>query len=250
MIKIDNVEVFGWEAAIRGMRNPMNSWDKSDSKFFNNYDEGIQDFILGPNDLKLMKSLSKAGSDHAKFLRMINGTVDITAPLYWWKEFDTYKVGTVANSCSTMHKITEKEFNIDDFSYEHLMSPDDVEHEFYGKEEDGDIYLPHHKIITRSPLENLKQIIDTLNFFRNRYLTTKAKPMKDESKRKELMKKYWWQMIQLLPSSYNQKRTVQLNYQVLKAMYFARRNHKLDEWHDFCAWCESLPYFKEICIQE
>ena len=214
MIKLEKVDVFGWESAIRGMRNPLNSWDKSDSYYgivedpspINPNDWAY--IILGENDLKLMKSLSKAGSDHGKFLRFINVTVDITAPLYWWKEFDTYKVGTVANSCSTMHKIHEKEFTLDDFSHEHLV--------------DENIWL-------------LEDLIRRLNTCRSMFIA-------DKNKRE------WWQMIQLLPSSYNQKRTVQLNYQVLKSMYFARRHHKLDEWHDFCVWCESLPYFKEICI--
>ena len=214
MIKIEKTEVFGWEAAIRGMRNPLNSWDKSDSEFSieNSVREGRfkQSVELGANDLKLMKTLSKAGGDHAKFLRMINVTVDLTAPLYWWKEFDTYKVGTVANSCSTMHKIHAKEFTKDDFSHEHLMN--------------GSLF-------------QLGMTIELLNEAREKFLETKDKV-------------YWWQMIQLLPSSYNQKRTVQLNYQVLKSMYFARRNHKLDEWHTLCEWMESLPYFKEICIQE
>ena len=212
MIKLEKTDVFGWESAIRGMRNPMNSWDMSDSEFSieNNVREGRfkQSVEIGENDLKLMKSLSKAGSDHGKFLRFITVTVDITAPLYWWKEFDTYKVGTVANSCSTMHKIHAKEFTIDDFSHEHLLTPAWLEY-----------------------------IINTLNHYRQQYIATKDKV-------------YWWQMIQLLPSSYNQKRTVQLNYQVLKSMYFARRHHKLDEWREFCAWCESLPYFREICILE
>ena len=219
MIKIENVDVFGWESAIRGMRNPMNSWDKSDSCF----EVGVEeDFGLmyrtnhiGENDLKLMKSLSKAGSDHGKFLRMINVTLDITAPLYWWKEFDTYKVGTVANSCSTMHKIQAKEFTEDDFSHDKLIE--------YGEE--------------KSFRHCLSFVIEYLNFARTKYLETKNKD-------------YWWQMIQLLPSSYNQKRTVQLNYQVLKTMYHARKLHKLDEWREFCAWCETLPYFKEICLDE
>lgn len=217
MIKLENADVFGWESAIRGMRNPMNSWDKSDSYWglwedpspINPSDEPF--FFVGPNDLALMKSLSKAGNDHAKFLRMINVTVDITAPLYWWKEFDTYKVGTVANSCSTMHKIAEKEFTLEDFSCEHL--------EPWAKE------------------NVFGCAINGLNLYRNRFLETKDK-------------RYWWQMIQLLPSSYNQRRTVQLNYQVLKAMYHARKNHKLDEWREFCKWCETLPYFKEICLED
>ena len=223
MLKIENVEVFGWEAAIRGMRNPMNSWKLSDSEYAwwedpspINPNDGVR-FIIGENDLKLMQTLSKAGNDHSKFLRMINVTVDITAPLYWWKEFDTYKVGTVANSCSTMHKIHAKEFTVDDFSCEHLEDSEDKE--------------------CLTPLDILYEIITMLNYCRREYLETKDK-------------KVWWQMIQLLPSSYNQKRTVQLNYQVLKSMYFARRNHKLDEWHTLCDWMLTLPYFKEICVQE
>jgi hypothetical protein len=220
MIKLEKVEVFGWEAAIRGMRNPMNSWDKSDS-FWNYVSCGscngksscVTDFHIGKNDLKLMKKLSKAGNDHAKFLRMINVTVDITAPLYWWKEFDTYKVGTVANSCSTMHKIHEKDFTLDDFSHEHLI--------------DG---------LSEDSLDWLEGTIELLNRKRQAFLITNGKD-------------FWYQMIQLLPSSYNQKRTVQLNYQVLKSMYFARKNHKLDEWREFCKWCETLPYFKEVVIQ-
>ncbi|MBO7171338.1 MAG: hypothetical protein J6V52_00050 [Bacteroidaceae bacterium] len=220
MIKIENTEVFGWEAAIRGMRNPMNSWEKSDSGMAwcgeiearNRIGEpdldGYVSFV-GPNDLKLMQQLSKAGSDHGKFLRMINVTMDVTAPLYWWKEASTYRVGVTMNSCSTMHKIHAKEFTLDDFSHEHLTS---------------------------FMLNSLKGTIDHLNLARSNYLEIKNK---DD----------WWQMIQLLPSSYNQRRTVQLNYQVLKNMYFARKNHKLDEWRDFCKWVEELPYFKEICIE-
>lgn len=216
MIKIEKTEVFGWESAIRGMRNPLNSWDKSDTHF--EYAYGVlHTFKLGGNDLALMERLSNSGSDHAKFLRMINVTCDITAPLYWWKEYDTYKVGTVANSCSTMHKIHAKEFSLADFSWEKLGIPEDVP-----------------KFANDRYLQALEITISALNLARNKYLETKDK-------------KYWWQMIQLLPSSYNQKRTVQLNYQVLKQMYFARRNHKLDEWHTLCEWIEELPYFKEIC---
>lgn len=205
-IKIENVDVYGFEASIRGMRNPMNSHDKSDSKF--GFSDDHHTFWMGENDLKLMKTLSKSGNDHGKFLRMINVTCDITAALYWWKEFDTYKVGTVANSCSTMHKIHAKEFTMDDFSHEHLISPFD-----------------------------LMDIVNKLNVYREKFLETKDKI-------------WWWQMIQLLPSSYNQKRTVQLNYQVLKSMYFARKDHRLDEWHTLCEWMEELPYFRDICIQE
>jgi hypothetical protein len=206
MIKIEKTEIDGFSTAIRGMRNPLNSWDKSDSRF--NWE--VDKFDIGKNDLALMKKLSQAGSDHAKFLRMINVTCDITAPLYWWREYDTYKVGTVANSCSTMHKIHAKEFELSDFSWEDL---------------------------TERSLIILEGVIDELNFNRDLYNTTKDK-------------KYWKQMIQLLPTSYEQKRTVQLNYQVLKNMYHSRKNHKLDEWHTLCAWIEKLPYFKEICITE
>lgn len=210
MIKIENVDVFGWEAAIRGMRNPMNSWDKSDTAYWVCPNPGDLYYGLGENDLKLMKTLSKAGDDHGKFLRMINVTLDITAPLYWWKEFDTYKVGTVANSCSTMHKIHAKEFTLDDFSHEHLH------------DEAYDV---------------LVGAVYVLNDFRRRFIQHRDKGD-------------WWQMIQLLPSSYNQRRTVQLNYQVLKNMYLARKHHKLDEWREFCAWCETLPYFKELVLNE
>ena len=205
MIKIENVETYGWEAAIRGMRNPMNSWNKSDSSFMG--DVGGQ-FYIGEDDLKLMITLANAGSDHGKFLRMIGVSLDITAPLYWWKEFDTYKVGTVANSCSTMHKIAAKEFTIDDFSIEHI-----------GKVPSCDPVYYHA----------MEGIIMALNEARHCFLDTKDKA-------------YWWQMIQLLPSSYNQRRTVTLNYAVLRNMYAARKAHKLDEWQVFCKWVESLPY--------
>lgn len=214
MIKIDNIEVFGWEAAIRGMRNPKNSWGKSDSFKLPPDEDGTP--WIGQNDIKLMQSLIKAGTDHSKFMRMINVTMDITAPLYWWKEFDTYKVGTVANSCSTMHKIQSKEFSLDDFSHEHLLD----------------------ETLTFSiiPIAILNSLIDCLNEILRLYIKTKDK-------------QYWWQLIQLLPSSYNQKRTVQLNYQVLRNMYFSRKNHKLDEWVNFCKTIESMPYAKElICV--
>jgi hypothetical protein len=195
--------VSGFEAAIRGMRNPMNSWDKSDS-VFTDYN-GMTDYI-GKNDFDLMMKLSKAGNDHGKFLRMINVSLDINAPLYWWKEFDTYKVGTVANSCSTMHKIHSKEFTVEDFSCEHL---------------------------DEASMKVLDYNINVLNMNRDEFIKKKDK-------------KYWWNMIQLLPSSYNQKRTVVLNYAVLKNMYHARKEHKLDEWHIFCRWIEQLPYAEII----
>lgn len=231
MIKIENVEVYGWEAAIRGMRNPLNSWANSDSFCVPNFDDcgmcpdrGKCSFIfeqdgkpyrsgIGPNDLALMKKLGEAGPDHGKFLRMITVTEDITAPLYWWKEFDTYKVGTVANSCSTMHKIHAKEFDVNDFSHEHV------------EELTGDDYNMSYDFLLRT--------VDILNYYRKKFLETNDK-------------KYWWQMIQLLPSSYNQRRTVQLNYAVLKNIYHARRNHKLDCWVQFCQFIETLPYAKEL----
>ena len=212
MIKIENINVYGWEPAIRGMRNPMNSWDKSDTIF-----DGDK-WCLGDNDLKLMQQLSAAGDEDAKFLRMINVTVDVTAPLYWWKEYDTYKVGTVANSCSTMHRIHAKEFTLDDFSSEHLI----------------DTSL-------------LESVINELNIYRSIYINYDKQT--DKYMAEFPKKDIWWQMIQLLPSSYNQKRTVQLNYQVLKNMYWARRNHKLDCWVDFCTQIKAFPYFKEICIE-
>lgn len=232
MLKISNFEVLGWEHAIRGMRNPMNSWEKSDSEFItedgDHHDicgnsgpwygsDGWPETLIGEQDLDLMKRLRNAGTDHRKFMRMIAVYVDLTAPLYWWKEFDTYKVGTVANSCSTMHKIADKEFTLEDFSCEHLM-------------DDGDEELAYGDWI---PLHVLEHIVVVLNRQRDRYLETKDK-------------KYWWQMIQLLPSSYNQKRTVMLNYEVLANIHKGRRNHKLDEWHTFCNWIEELPYSEVI----
>lgn len=225
MIKIENTEIVGWEAAIRGMRNPLNSWEKSDSKW---YSIGIptsnpaaindkylsQKYCIGDNDLDLMKRLRNAGTDHRKFMRMITVYVDITAPLYWWKEFDTYKVGTVANSCSTMHKIHAKEFTLEDFSCEHLF--DTPESEF------------------NDSMDVLKEVIDILNLYRVHFVKNPHR------------KDYWWQLIQLLPSSYNQRRTVMLNYEVLANIYKSRRNHKLDEWHAFCEWIENLPYAELI----
>ena len=215
MIKIEKTDVVGWESAIRGMRNPLNSWDKSDSKW---EDLGeVQGYSVGENDLDLMQRLVKAGSDHSKFMRMLVVFCDITAPLYWWKEYDTYKVGTVANSCSTMHKIHDKEFTRDDFSWERLFDDDRGVHSFY--------------------LNTLDLVIGALNDARTQYRRTNDK-------------RYWEQMIQLLPSSYNQKRTVEVNYAVLRNMYHARKNHKLTEWHTFCEWVETLPYAKELITCE
>lgn len=231
MLKIENFEVLGWGHAIRGMRNPMNSWDKSDSGYCQrdllrdcttcvhkstDYPVCYSGFDIGPNDYSLMKNLRNAGTDHRKFMRMITVYLDITAPLYWWKEFDTYKVGTVANSCSTMHKIAAKEFTLEDFSCEHLT----VESITFG----------------------LEPVIDILN--KNRELYVQWKNAGEEKKN------LWWQMIQLLPTSYNQKRTVMLNYEVLANIYKSRRNHKLDEWHTFCDWIEELPYSELITGKE
>ena len=257
MLKIENVEVVGWEAAIRGMRNPMNSWGKSDSFFCESPEccfcddecnagcEGYgQGFNVGEADFKLMTTLRNAGTDHRKFMRMITVYMDITAPLYWWKEFDTYKVGTVANSCSTMHKIAAKEFAVNDFSHEHLD----------GASRDMFVQNDHNQPYFFCSFEDMLYIqVEALNRARNLYLETKDK-------------KYWWQMIQLLPSSYNQRRTVMLNYEVLTNIYKSRKNHKLDEWcvhdtpkeHDFrnkefssgmwgfCDWIENLPYSELI----
>lgn len=232
MLKIENVEVMGWEAAIRGMRNPKNSWKKSDSGYSYISDvHAIIDgelvhqnsaehaFCISKNDWDLMTRLRNAGTDHRKFMRMITVYLDITAPLYWWKEFDTYKVGTVANSCSTMHKIADKEFEFDDFSHEKLINSACME-----------IQEQHIRL---SPIQTLATTIECLNSYRELYLKTKDK-------------KYWWQLIQLLPSSYNQRRTVMLNYEVLANIYKSRRNHKLDEWHTLCDWIETLPYSELI----
>lgn len=243
MLKVENVEVLGWEHAIRGMRNPKNSWAKSDSGPECPYGkekccgECQQNFCIGPNDKQLMMALRNAGTDHRKFMRMITVYLDITAPLYWWKEFDTYKVGTVANSCSTMHKIAAKEFTLDDFSHEHL-----IDYDLYSCDEvDGPVIngAPH---IGCGGLQLLNLTINVLNYYRKKYLAA----MKTEEYTGLSAKDIWWQMIQLLPSSYNQKRTVMLNYEVLANMYKSRRNHKLDEWHTLCDWIESLPYSKLI----
>ena len=226
MLKIENFEVLGWEHAIRGMRNPMNSWEKSDSFLCREIEDdtcpedcsfrgkcpvyGTEDFfVLGDNDYALMKNLRNAGTDHRKFMRMITVYLDITGPLYWWKEFDTYRVGVEKNSCSTMHKIHAKEFTLEDFSCEKLYDP----------------------------LGDLRPIVDRLNVYRERYLKTKDK-------------NDWWQMIQLLPTSYNQKRTVMLNYEVLANIYKSRRHHRLDEWHTLCDWIEELPYSELITGKE
>ena len=302
MIKIENVRTVGWEAAIRGARNPMNSWEKSDSLFFpirelavesldgqiifyNNWiycgadkrkplyswtmdDKTGQLFhenlnklmssnvpVIGPNDLKLMSNLAKAGSDEAKFRRMIVVYVDITAPMYWWKEADTYKIGTVRNSCSTMHKIHAKEFELSDFSTEHLI--DEFHYTWIGEGDDEEItvdYLDDYCLLDpgthpgandnpyspyyngeSTPCDILKYTIAMLNRARELFLKTHDK-------------KYWWQMIQLLPSSYNQRATLMLNYEVLANMYHARKNHKLDEWREFCEWIETLPYAEELIV--
>ena len=262
MLKIENVEVMGWEAAIRGMRNPMNSWEKSDSEkegcsrvskcYMSRY------IYVGKNDLDLMTRLRNAGTDHRKFMRMITVYLDITAPLYWWKEFDTYKVGTVANSCSTMHKIAAKEFTLEDFSHEHL----------------DDIWRYPSNAVDEAPIINFETLTETVNNYvlgpnavlnltikmlnksRDLYIMAdKALSRTDltESERKHVTaqkKVYWWQMIQLLPSSYNQRRTVMLNYEVLANIYKSRKNHKLDEWHTFCDWVEGLPYSELITGKE
>ena len=216
MISLSNAVVFGWHSAIMGMRNPMNSWSKSDSVFCNDFSCQV-----GQNDLDLMKKLIKAGTEHRKFLRMLHVQMDIEAPLYWWKEFDTYKVGTVANSCSTMHKIHEKEFTIDDFSHEHLIVSDNVNH--------------------IDMVAWLQEQIDVLNEWRRTFLDVKNSDVSSES-----AKRYWWQMIQLLPSSYNQLRTVDLNYEILLNQYFQRKDHKLDEWRIYCEQIKCFPYLNDF----
>lgn len=265
MIKIENEQVVGLEPAIRGMRNPKNSWAKSDSFTCDlNYatteqcngctyqdanciycidNRDATDYMLGPNDIELAKKLVAGGPVHAKFRRMITIYCDITAPLYWWKEYDTYKVGTVANSCSTMHKIHAKEFTLDDFSHEHLLTRKDVLFEDPNAEEERSakgalaaVDVNGHVCYYTSE-GFLKMTCDVLNYFRKLYLKTKDKT-------------YWWQMIQLLPSSYNQKRTVMLNYEVLANIYKWRKDHKLDEWREFCKWIESLPYSELITGKE
>lgn len=257
-IKIENTQVFGWEAAIRGARNPMNSWEKSDSWFDDPLDEmysitgqtapiynvftnlgvsklegcGGSYLVIGLYDHKLLMNLCKGGTEESKWRRMVHVQMDVTAPLYWWKEFETYKVGTVSNSCSTMHKIQAKVFTLDDFSCEHLGHYDpeteDTEQDDTGIGVDG---------IQAWPTDILCDLVDYLNHNRIRFLETKDK-------------KYWHQMIQLLPSSYNQRRTIDLNYEVLAAQYRQRKNHKLDEWHQYCDWLRSLPYSEFITMEE
>lgn len=241
MLKIEKTDIHGWEAAIRGARNSFNSWDKSDSAacYFCRdndtnpgfCDDGLYDktivlsnpdgscFEIGPNDQKLMEKLAKAGPSHAKYRRFITVTMDVTGPLYWWKEMDTYKVGTVGNSCSTMHKIADKEFELDDFSCEHLISDEPIPTRVY------------------SAKDMMEATVANLNLFRRLYLDTKDK-------------KYWWQMIQLLPSSYNQKRTLLVNYEVLANLYHQRKEHKLDEWRTFCEWIKGLPMSEIITGEE
>jgi hypothetical protein len=274
-IKIENTQVFGWEGAIRGVRNPMNSWEKSDSWFETSYnaekniftahsinrDEGknfdensdeneflyLYRVAIGPNDHKLLMNLCKGGTEEAKWRRMVHVQMDVTAPLYWWKEFETYKVGTVSNSCSTMHKIQAKEFVLDDFSCEHLFDHDDIH---WPKDFDADhpYNITGIPVVVRgfddnyhdlyfSPKGILGLQIEMLNKCRDLFLNTKDK-------------KYWWQMIQLLPSSYNQRRTIDLNYEVLASQYRQRKDHKLDCWHQYCDWIRSLPYSEFITMEE
>ena len=293
-LKIENVDIHGWEAAIRGARNPMNSWEKSDSWFIDRWDIEMKEFychsldiysaimeetgeltndghsimevmwmtinaenewltattswpyaedenykycvklILGQNDYKLLKNLCKGGSEESKWRRFVTVSMDLTAPLYWWKEFDTYKVGTACNSCSTMHKIHAKEFTIEDFSCEHLSwgpEHDGTETTLIAK--NGDSYVCEVVF----PMAVMKDIIDVLNHNRQKFLETKDK-------------KYWWQMIQLLPTSYNQRRTIILNYEVLAKQYRERKNHKLDCWHTYCDWIKTLPYSELITMEE
>lgn len=234
MIKLENVVLASpeqMEFIIEGMRNPMNSWEKSDSeiKYESWHDMSGGEYEVGANDHGLMQRLSIAGTEHRKYMRMMPVYVRITAPLYWWKEFDTYKVGTVANSCSTMHKIQEKEFTLEDFSHEHLNAfiPENEEH----------ITIDGGEFISLNTEGHLRMVVHHLNFNREKYLETKDK-------------KYWWQMIQLLPSSYNQTRNVMLNYEVLANIYRQRKNHKLDEWREVCKWIETLPYSELITGEE
>ena len=216
MIKIENVEIFGWQAAIRGLRSPMNSWEKSDSF-------GSE---IGDNDCSLMEKLAVAGSDHRKFMRMINVTMDITAPLYWWAECDTYKVGTVRNSCSKMHKLLSKPFEMSDFSFDKLAGYKNEVKQFRPDFDEKNVYE-----------EVARPLVDTLNELRDSYLNC------DDEEQKKII---WYSILQLLPESYNQRATVQLNYEVLHNIYFARKSHKLDEWRTFCKWIEQLQLSKLI----
>lgn len=272
MIKIENVEVMGWEHAIRGMRNPMNSWEKSDSSYctyscddcrnfsvcnlndeayfkrFWEEDPANTNFAIGPNDHQLMMNLAHGGPVHAKYRRMITVYLDITAPLYWWKEFDTYKVGTVANSCSTMHKIHAKEFTREDFSFDEELMDEEIIFDLDAEEKDDYIRHTHFEIC----VDRVVDICECLRKMYNLYVKQMVNPKKTESERKHYSraaKKCWRMLIQYLPTSYNQKRTVMLNYEVLAAMYESRKNHKLDEWREFCKWIESLPY-SELIIGE
>ena len=271
MIKLESTQVVGWEAAIRGMRNPMNSWEKSDSLFFDGDEyhdicensgpctEHEEGFDLGWADHELMMKLVKGGPVHAKFRRMIAVYVDITAPLYWWKEFDTYKVGTVANSCSTMHKIAAKEFTLEDFSHEHLIGMEALlptESNPYPSllVDFSDEKCPNasYRIASKGILI---EMINMLNECRKWYIELSEK-LKNVEKPEDIQcltqqkKHVWWQMIQLLPTSYNQRRTVMLNYEVLAGIYPMRKDHKLDEWHEFCHWIESLPHSEVIVPKE
>ena len=226
MISLSNAVVFGWNGAIMGMRNPMNSWPKSDSVFYSDFSCQI-----GQYDLDLMERLIKAGAEHRKFLRMIHVQMDIEAPLYWWKEFDTYKVGTTANSCSTMHKIAAKEFDVNDFSHEHIEELEGIEYNM--------------------SYDWLLRTVDILNYYRKKYNTVSEKLNRDitDAERKHILaqqKLFWWQMIQLLPSSYNQLRTVDLDYEVLLNQYFQRKDHKLDEWRIYCEQIRCFPYLDEF----
>ena len=226
MLKIEKTDIYGWEAAIRGARNSYNSWDKSDSYFGLMCDGDRTEDFIGLSDVALMKKLAKAGPSHAKYRRFITVTMDVTGPLYWWKEMDTYKVGTVGNSCSTMHKIADKEFEFSDFSCEHLDTF-----------REHSMYVPNRYNFSSKDLLDLE--IQVLNQCRKKYLETEKRN-----------KNYWWQMIQLLPSSYNQKRTLLVNYEVLANIYHQRKGHKLDEWRTFCEWIEGLPMSEIITGEE
>lgn len=257
MLKIENYEVVGWEHAIRGMRNPKNSWDRSDSLFFDHDQghlchigqgkvegEGISMIEVGDNDHKLMMTLASGGPVHAKYRRMITVYLDITAPLYWWKEFDTYKIGTVANSCSTMHKIHAKEFTVKDFSFDEDLMDEEI---IYDIDEDDDEDYSH--IHFEMQVDRVVGICESLRKMYNHYTKRAKDPDITESERKHFAraaKKCWRMLIQLLPTSYNQKRTVMLNYEVLHNIYESRRHHKLDEWHTLCDWIEGLPYSELI----